>query len=51
MVKVFQVLERMFGALEAWSQRMKERYAICPDCRLNRYTGAPCKNGVPGDEQ
>ncbi len=41
-IKLFQLLERGFGALETWARNRKERFAYCPDCGRNRYTGMSC---------
>lgn len=37
-------LERFFTWLSDWAQTMAWRFAVCPDCGRNRYSGRPCKN-------
>lgn len=40
---VYRFLEMAFRRLEYWAQEMAMKYAICPDCGRNGYTGKPCK--------
>ena len=37
-------LAQPFGCLSSFINGIADRFAICPDCGRNRYTGAPCKN-------
>lgn len=40
--ELYSTLEDWFQLLEQWAGRMRERFAYCPDCGRNRYTGEPC---------
>jgi hypothetical protein len=48
----YHLCEPIFTRLEklsVWLDRMAWKFAFCPDCGRNRYTGKPCvefKNGV-----
>lgn len=42
---IYEVLSK----LSVWLDRLAWKFAFCPDCGRNRYTGKPCvdfKNGV-----
>ncbi len=41
-VRVYQELEFLFERLSALFETARQRFAICPDCGENRYTGKPC---------
>lgn len=46
-VWIYSRLERLFARIEDWAGDQRTRFAICPDCGRNRYSGAPCKNIGP----
>jgi uncharacterized protein (DUF2235 family) len=39
-----RTLEAFFRRLENFARDAGERFAVCPDCGRNRYTGQPFKN-------
>ncbi len=41
-IKLYQTLERVFSWIAEHAETLRERFAICPDCGENRYTGKPC---------
>lgn len=38
----YRVLARLFNALEAWANRMHQRFSYCSSCGRNVFTGPPC---------
>lgn len=42
---VYGWLEVFFRTIALWASRYEERFALCPHCGQNRYTGVPCYGG------
>jgi hypothetical protein len=42
-VRAARILERFFSGLEMLAQRQAMRFALCPECGRNRYSGRACK--------
>lgn len=41
--RVFEYIYQTLQRLSAWLDNFSQRFAICPDCGRNRYSGEPCK--------
>jgi hypothetical protein len=44
-IMVYGWLERFFDGLSKWAEKKRCRFAICPVCGRNRYSGQACQGG------
>ena len=41
-IRLYQTLEKLFSILAETFENLRQKFAVCPDCGENMYTGKPC---------